>query len=162
MRSGERLARRRSLGFTFVGLLALLVVLGILLSAAGELVATASRRDRETQLLWVGHQYRAAIGLYWHQRRAYPQALEELLGAAPGSPLQTRCLRRLYRDPMTNDTDWLLVPAPSGGIMGVASKSARVPIKTANFDADDVDFKLAKSYGDWLFTFTPPRRRQTP
>ena len=155
MARGER-ARRSAAGFTYVGLLAVLVLIGILLAAAGEVAATAAQREREAQLLWVGHEYRAAIGLYFRQRRAYPQSLQELLGSAPDAPVQVRHLRRLYPDPMTNAADWVLVPAPNGGIMGVASSSKRAPIKTGNFDDADKDFAEAKAYGDWQFTY-PPR-----
>jgi type II secretory pathway pseudopilin PulG len=149
---GER-ARRRASGFTYVGLLAVIVLIGLMLGAAGEVAATAARRDREAQLLWVGHEYRAAIGRYWNQTRTYPQALQELLGAAPDAAVQVRYIRRLYPDPMTNAVDWVLVPAPSGGIMGVASSSKRAPLKTDRFDEADKGFKDASSYGDWQFTF---------
>lgn len=156
MRRGER-------GFTYVGLLALLALIGLFLAAAGEVAATAGRREREAQLLWVGHEYRAAIGRYFSDRRAYPQTLQELLGSAPDAPLQVRYLRRLYPDPMTNAVDWVLVPAPSGGIMGVASSSRRAPLKTARFDDADQGFADASAYGDWQFTFVPTLiRRKAP
>jgi type II secretory pathway pseudopilin PulG len=162
MARGER-SRRVDRGFTYVGLLVLVVLLGILLAAAGEIASTAARRERETQLLWVGHEYRAAIGRYWNRRRAYPQALEELLGAAADAPVQERFLRRLYRDPMTNAVDWVLVPAPGGGIMGVASRSSRAPLRTGHFDPADQEFEGASTYGDWRFTFAPGAvRRRTP
>jgi type II secretory pathway pseudopilin PulG len=146
--------RRSARGFTYVGLLALIVLIGLVLAAAGGIASTAAQRDRETQLLWVGHEYRAAIARYFRQKRAYPQTLEDLL-AAPDGPLHVRYLRRLYPDPMTNAVDWVLVPAPSGGIMGVASSSRRAPLKTANFDPADQDFATASAYSDWQFTFTP-------
>ncbi len=152
MKRGRR-TRRDARGFTYVGLLVFVVLLGVALAAAGEVVATAMRRDREAQLLWVGHEYRAAIGRYWSHRRAYPQSLQELLGSAPDAPVQNRYLRRLYRDPMTNALDWVLVPAPSGGIMGVASSSPLRPLKAAHFDDADQEFEKASSYGDWQFTF---------
>jgi type II secretory pathway pseudopilin PulG len=162
MQRGER-SRRGERGFTYVGLLVLIVLIGLMLAAAGEVVATTARREREAQLLWVGHQYRAAIGRYWGQRRAYPQALQELLGAAPDAPLQVRYLRRLYPDPMTNAVDWVLVPAPSGGIMGVTSSSNRVPLKTGHFDDVDHEFADAATYGGWQFTFVPGVvRRRSP
>jgi type II secretory pathway pseudopilin PulG len=154
MSRGER-ARRRGGGFTYVGLLALVVLIGLMLAAAGEVAATAAQRERETQLLWVGHEYRAAIRRYWRYKRVYPQTLQELLGAAPDAPVQVRYLRRLYPDPMTNAVDWLLVPAPNGGIMGVASSSKRAPLKTAHFDGDDQDFANATAYSEWQFTFVP-------
>jgi type II secretory pathway pseudopilin PulG len=158
-RPGPRGAR----GFTYLGLLVLVVLIGLALAAAGEVAATNAQREREAQLLWVGHQYRAAIGRYWRQRRTYPQALEALLGSAPDDPLQVRCLRRLYPDPMTNAVDWVLVPAPSGGIMGVASSSGRAPLKTGSFDAADQGFSDAAAYSDWQFTFVPGAvRRRAP
>jgi type II secretory pathway pseudopilin PulG len=163
MPCGER-ARRSERGFTYLGLLAVVALIGILLAAAGEVATTAAQREREAQLLWVGHEYRAAIGRYWVQRRAFPHTLEELLGSAPDAPVMVRFLRRLYPDPMTNATDWVLVPAPSGGIMGVASSSKRAPLKTARFDPADQDFDKATTYGDWQFTYQPPvlRRVGTP
>lgn len=150
-------------GFTYVGLLAVIVLIGILLAAAGEVVSTAARREREAQLLWVGHEYRAAIGRYWMQRRAFPRTLEELLGSAPDAPIPARYLRRLYPDPMTNAVDWVLLQAPGGGITGVASSSTRAPLKVAGFDDADQDLADASSYGDWKFTFTPGVvRRRAP
>lgn len=154
--SAAGFASRGARGFTYVGLLAVVALIGVMLAAAGEVVSTAARRERETQLLWVGHQYRAAIERYQRQRRAYPQTLQELLGAAPDSPLQVRYLRRLYADPMTNAVDWVLLPAPDGGIMGVASCSGRAPLKIGHFDAEDEHFAEAATYRDWQFTH-PPR-----
>ncbi len=154
MRRGEP-ARRSDRGFTYVGLLALIVLVGLLLAAAGEVASTAAQRERETQFLWVGHEYRAAIGRYWNRNRAYPRTLQELLGAAPDAPVQVRHLRALYPDPMTNAVDWVLVPAPNGGIMGVSSSSRRAPLKTGHFDDADSDFADATAYGDWQFTFLP-------
>jgi type II secretory pathway pseudopilin PulG len=147
--------RRRAAGFTYVGLLALVALIGLMLAAAGEVASTAAQRERETQLLWAGHEYRAAIGRYWRDKRALPQTLEELLGAAPDAPVPVRYLRRLYPDPMTNAVDWVLVPGPNGGIMGVASSSKRAPLKTGNFDEGDKEFANATVYSDWQFKFQP-------
>ncbi|HET6439577.1 MAG TPA: hypothetical protein VFG59_16045 [Anaeromyxobacter sp.] len=163
MSSGRR-AKRRASGFTYLGLLALVVLIGLLLGAASEVATTVSQRERERQLLWVGHAYRAAIGRYFSQKRAYPQALEDLLGSAPDSPVKARYLRRLYPDPMTNQVDWELLPAPgqNGGIMGVASSSKRAPLKTGRFDDADQGFEEATTYGDWQFSFVPNARLRRP
>jgi len=154
MSSGER-ARTGARGFTYLGLLVLVALIGLMLAVAGEVASTAARRERETELLWVGHEYRTAIGRYWFQNHKYPQALEELLGSAPDAPIQVRYLRRLYPDPMTNAVDWVLVKSPNDAIMGVASSSNHPPLKTGHFDDADQDFKDAKTYGDWQFTFLP-------
>ena len=153
---------RQARGFTYVGLLVLVVLIGILLAAAGEVATTAAQREREAQLLWVGHEYRAAIGRYWIARRAYPQALQDLLGSAPDAPVPVRYIRQLYPDPMTNAVDWQLQLAPGGGIQGLASSSKRAPLKTGQFDDADKDFVDAASYGDWKFTFVPVGRYRAP
>ncbi len=160
MRSGER-PRRPARGFTYLALLVLVALIGLALATAGEVASTAAQREREAQLLWVGHEYRAAIGRYWSRKHAYPQALQDLLGASPDDPVQVHYIRQLYPDPMTNAVDWVLLPAPGGGILGVASSSPRAPLKTGNFDFADQDFAQAKTYGDWQFTFQPAvfRRR---
>jgi type II secretory pathway pseudopilin PulG len=161
MARGERSPAPR--GFTYLGLLVLVAMIGVALAAAGDLAATTGQREREAQLLWVGHQYRAAIARYWNTRRAYPQKLEELLGSEPDAPVAVRYLRRLYPDPMTNAVDWVLVPAPAGGIMGIASSSQRAPLKVAEFDDADLAFAEAKTYADWQFLFQPgPARPPAP
>ena len=158
-------ARARAGGFTYIGLLALIVLIGFMLAAAGEVASTAAQRERELQLLWTGHEYRAAIGQYWRQKRIFPQTLKELLGEATNGPAPVRYLRQLYPDPMTNALDWELVPAPNGGIMGIASSSKRAPLKTAHFDDADMGFTEAIAYSDWQFTFVTAlaaRRRNPP
>jgi type II secretory pathway pseudopilin PulG len=166
MSRGEA-AGRGARGFSYVGLLALIVLMGILLAAAGDVASTVARRERERQLLWVGHEYRAAIARYWNARRTYPQALQDLLGSGPNDPVKVHFLRQLYPDPMTNAVDWVLLPAPSGGVMGVSSSSKRAPLKTARFDDADKEFVDASTYGDWKFSFLAgvvpgPVLRKTP
>ncbi len=155
MRRGSPARRRGERGFTYLGLLVLVALVGLALATAGEVASTAAQREREAQLLWVGHEYRAAIGRYWARNRAYPRALEELLGTPKDAPIQVHYLRRLYPDPMTNAVDWVVVPAPNGGIMGVRSASKRAPLKSGNFDEADRGFAEASAYGDWQFVFLP-------
>jgi type II secretory pathway pseudopilin PulG len=156
---GDR--RRADRGFTYLGVLLLVALIGLALGAGAQGASPPAPRERGAQLLWVGHAYRAAITRYWARQRAYPQRLEELLGGPPDSPIPFRSLRRLYPDPMTNAVDWVLLPAPGGGIMGVASRSKRAPIKTHGFDDADREFEKARSYSDWLFAFQAGVIRRT-
>ncbi len=148
MRAGEA-------GFTYLGLLALVVLIGLMLAAAGEVAGTTAQREREKQLLFVGHQYRDAIAAFYRRNHRYPQAIDELLQFAGGSAQPLHFLRRAYVDPMTGMLDWTLVPGMGGGIMGVASTSGREPMKRDGFDDVDGKFKDASSYADWLFTYDP-------
>ncbi len=137
--------------------------LGIGLAAIGTVWATVAQRERETQLLFVGDAYRAAINSYYasgpvaHQ---LPKELDELIEDRRG-PVLRRHLRRLYPDPITGQLDWELIRDPDGGIRGLNSTSARAPLKRAHFSADDAEFEAAECYCDWKFVFSPlrPRRR---
>ena len=154
MRPGKAGRRDRAGGFSYIGLLALIVLVGILLAAAGQVASTTAQRERETELLFIGHAYRDAIGRYYAVAHRFPVALDELVTIGDGAR-PARFLRKLYRDPMTNAVDWTLVPGPDGGIIGVASSSRRAPLKHAGFDELDAEFEDATAYSDWQFTVGP-------
>jgi type II secretory pathway pseudopilin PulG len=156
MRCGER--RGREGGFTYIGLLVLIALIGFVLSVAGQVTATTAQREREKQLLWVGHAYRDAIRRYVIQNGHYPAALADLVEFPTASGQPAHYLRRLYPDPMAPGADWELVPALGGGVMGVASSSKRVPFKRAGFDDADLGFGDAETYADWMFIFDLRRR----
>jgi type II secretory pathway pseudopilin PulG len=148
-------SRRRDRGFTYLGLMAAIVILGILLTTAARVWSFSEQRDREAQLLWVGDQYRLAIAGYFTAAHHFPLALENLL-LDDTSPVPRRFLRQLYRDPITGEADWDLILDPaSNGIMGVASKSKLAPIKRRNFPDIDVGFLDTECYCDWKFIFVP-------
>jgi type II secretory pathway pseudopilin PulG len=159
MRLGEVTGRRREQGFTYIGVLISIAVIGCLLAAVGQAARTTAQREREKELLFIGHAYRSAIARYFRENHRYPQALDELVQFELAGPQPAHYLRRLYSDPMTGAADWALVPALGGGIMGVASSSKLAPIKKAGFDAVDLGFEDAETYGDWIFLFDPRLRR---
>ena len=72
-------ARRREAGFTYIGLLFAIAIIGITLATVGVVWSTQIRRDKEVELLWIGDQYRTAIGRYRASGGQYPQALTDLL-----------------------------------------------------------------------------------
>jgi type II secretory pathway pseudopilin PulG len=151
-------------GFTYIGLLFAIAIIGITLATVGVVWSTQGRREREAQLLFVGDQYRQAIGRYQRAGGVYPQSLEELV-TDTRVPLPRRFLRRLYPDPVTGAVDWELIRGADGGIMGVASSSAEQPIKVARFRAADVSFEKAAHYNDWKFVYVvrgAGRRRVLP
>jgi type II secretory pathway pseudopilin PulG len=122
---------------------------------AGEVASTQAQRERELELLFIGHQYRDAIERYYRQNHRFPTALADLVQNTTDGPGIEHYIRRLYRDPMTRALDWTLVPAPVGGFMGVASASQRPTLKRAGFEPVDTDFDKAETYSDWTFVFDP-------
>lgn len=148
----------RAAGFTFIGLLIWIAISGIALAAVGEIWSTAARRERETELLFVGAQFRDAIGRYYEQSsgaKQYPRALEDLL-EDPRSPAVRRHLRKIYVDPITGKADWVLIKQ-GDQILGVASASEEKPLKSANFSPADQAFAEAATYADWQFVYAPAR-----
>ena len=144
----------RYAGFTYLGLLFVIVILGLTLSTVGVVWSTQIRRDKEAELLFVGDQIRDAIGRYHASGGQYPQALTDML-EDNRTPAVRRYLRRIYLDPMTVSADWQLIPAPEGGIMGIVSRSIDKPIKVAGFSAVDASFEKAECYCAWQFIYSP-------
>jgi len=145
-------------GFTYIGVLILVAIMGVLLSLAGRVWHTEAVRAREAQLLFVGDQYREAIRRYAEATPSgaarYPRALSDLLLDAR-KPEVERYLRRLYRDPITGSGEWGLVKAPDGGIAGVYSLSDARPLKESNFPPADAAFEGSGKYSDWQFVYAP-------
>lgn len=147
-------AGSRQQGFTLMGALILLALMGAGLAAFSELTSFTVQREKEAELLFRGQQYRQAIQSYYKKDRSYPKALAELV-EDKRYPTPVRHLRKLYGDPMTGQPDWAIVEAPGGGIMGVRSKSEAAPIKTGNFSLADKTFADAARYADWQFFYQP-------
>ena len=148
-------------GFTFLGLLVTVAVMGLLLTLAARVWSTTEQREREKQLLFAGHAYRLAIGSYFASGHRFPATLEELL-QDERNPIPKHHLRRLYPDPMTGKADWTLVLTPDGqGIMGVASSAQLAPLKRRNFGFNDQAFTDADCVCLWQFIYYPNRFART-
>jgi type II secretory pathway pseudopilin PulG len=147
-------------GFTYLGLMAIVVILGILLTTAVRVWSTVEQHEREIQLLWVGHAYRMAIASYFVHGHQYPQTLQQLL-VDDRTPVPLHHLRSLYVDPMTGTADWTLIMTPSGtGIMGVVSSSQATPLKRRGFDIEDA-FNDTDCYCSWRFVYYANRYLRT-
>src|SRR5207249_4031136 len=111
--------RTRQQGFTYLAVLFFIAVSGAMLAATGIIWSHERQRQKEEELLWIGNQFRQAIGLYYYRTpgtvKRYPEKLEDLLEDKRYLTTQ-RYLRQIYRDPMTGESRWGLVSAPAGGI----------------------------------------------
>lgn len=144
---------RRLAGFTYLGLLLFIAIAGIGLAAVGQSWHTEMKREKETELLFIGSQFRRALVSYYESTpsgpKQYPATLQELLRDAR-TPKAKRLLRRIYVDPMTGRNEWGLVKQ-NGRIVGVYSLSQEQPLKTAGFDPEFASLGAAKTYSDWRF-----------
>ena len=145
---------KRQTGFTLLGLLFLVAVLGVGLAALGTAWKTVKEREKEAELLFVGDQYRRALTSYYQlgpgADKHYPKKLKDLL-RDPRFPNTVRHLRRLWPDPVTGG-DWALLRDAEGGIQGVHSPSTATPRKIAGFPPVYAPFEGASRYTDWVFS----------
>lgn len=152
---------RHQQGFTYLAVLLGVAVMGATLALTGMAWQTVVQRDRESELLFVGDEFRRAIKQYHGGSGQYPRQLGDLL-QDPRFPGARRYLRKLYLDPITGKFDWVPVRAPDGGIMGVFSPSEDAPLKTAGFALADRDFEGKARYSDWQFIVLPPAAATKP
>lgn len=155
----------RARGFTLLGLLFLVAGLGIALAAIGTLWQTASKREKEKELLYIGAQFRQALESYQRVtpdgQPPFPEKLEELL-LDPRQSNTVRHLRKIFTDPMTGSTEWGLIRI-DGRIHGVHSQSRAKPLKTAVFSGANTNFMGKIEYADWVFQAAneqPPKNLQ--
>ena len=159
-RRGDRACRQSGFGYLMV--LFAMAAIGITLASAGEVWRTASLREKEAQLLFVGHQFRLALASYRDRSPEgtpdAPATLDDLL-LDKRFPTPVPHLRRLWRDPMTNSTDWVLVK-PAGRITGIRTRHSGQPLRTAH-EPRDAALSGTTAYSQWVFEAESPPEAPT-
>ena len=154
----------REEGFTYLGLLLIVAAMGGGFAAYGGLPSRSMQGGKEAGLLFVGEEYRRAIGSYYESSPAghkrYPKSLEALL-KDDRFAFNRRHLRKPYRDPLAGG-ELATIEAPEGGIMGVRTRSDAVPVKSGNFAQAQAEFEGAPRVSDWQFIYSPPTSPSGP
>jgi type II secretory pathway pseudopilin PulG len=101
--------RRGEAGYNLVILMMTLTVLNIMMAAALPKWSHVIRRDREEELISRGFQYAEAVRIFQNRFQRLPIRPEELIEVEP------RSIRKLWKDPMTEDGVWVLIPPGNGG-----------------------------------------------
>lgn len=151
--TGSRRQSRQT-GFTYIGLLLAVAILGVWLAATANVWHVRMQREKEQELLFIGNQFRQAINHYSASSvgsgRRYPLRIEDLL-LDERHLEKRRHLRRIYTDPITGKAEWGLVRLADGQIIGVHSLSTDEPVKKAGFSLRDLAFTSKRSYSQWVF-----------
>jgi type II secretory pathway pseudopilin PulG len=171
---------KSSAGFTFVAVLIIVVIMGIMLGAAGQTWQMVMKREREAELLYRGTQIRDAI-TRWYNPTQTPGTVGTMSAGGPGAkppprattlkPLKdlkyllkdptsqatVKYLRQLYKDPFTNK-DFVPIFDASQNIIGVASTSEEQPLKLdfSDYPKDSQEFNEfggKKKYSEWQFAY---------
>lgn len=149
--------RRQEAGFSYLMVMMAITVMGLSMTMAARQWKAIVQRELEADLLAKGIEIQTALALYSAHAKAgrvmpgevYPQTLAEL--TRPPKPF----LRKVYGDPVGRG-EWQLIRAPTGGIMGVRSKSREKPIKQGNFPLAVRHFQGTPTYFDWAFQYPNP------
>jgi len=149
--------RKRERGFSYIVLMFAIVLIGLGMTVAARQWKTMVQRELEADLLSKGMEIQNALALYSATMKAgrvvpgeiYPQSLADL------TRLPKPFLRKVYVEPVGHG-EWELVRAPTGGIMGVRSKSKSKPIRQHDFPPAVRHFDGRASYYDWVFQFPNP------
>lgn len=144
-------------GVTYLFLMFAIVLIGLSTTVAAKQWKAMVQRELEADLLSKGIEIQSALALYSATMKAgrvtpaevYPQSLAEL------TRLPKPFLRKAYADPMSHG-DWEYVRSPTGGIMGVRSKSRGKPFKKRDFPQVVRHLEGRASYHDWIFQHPNP------
>ncbi len=90
-------------GYNLVMLMVIVTLLNVALAASLPLWSHVIQRDKEEELISRGFQYGEAIRVFQFRFQRPPIRLEELIEVKP------RSIRRLWKDPMTEDGKWGII-----------------------------------------------------
>ena len=144
-------------GVTYLYLMFVIVVIGLSTTMAAKQWKAIVQRELEADLLSKGIEIQNALALYSTTMKAgrvttfeiYPQSLAEL------TRFPKPFLRKVYMDPISHG-DWDYLRSPTGGIMGVRSKSRGTPFKKHEFPQAVRHFDGRASYNEWIFQHPNP------
>lgn len=150
----QGLAKAHQQGFGYLGTLMIIALGAIAMQQVASTWQLQQQREREQELLFIGHQYQQAIKSYFESTpsgtKVYPSDLQELL-LDKRFPTIKRHLRKLYRDPFQPNKPWNLIKR-GNRIVGVYSGTELKTIKKTGFISADEAFENANTYSDWKFT----------
>jgi type II secretory pathway pseudopilin PulG len=143
-------------GFTYVGLVVFVAILGMVGAATLKVDGLLRRAAAEQELLEIGAAFSAALRSYAAATpqgfAPVPPTLQDLL-RDPRFPGTRRHLRKIFVDPVTGAAEWgIEYQGDKVGVLAVHSLSQAQPLKVANFDARFQHFENKEHLSEWKFT----------
>ncbi len=141
-------------GFTYVGLLVLVAIIGLVGALTIKAGALMQRAAAEDELLHIGLEFSNALRSYEVATPAgqsrQPRSLQDLL-KDPRFPGVRRHLRKIYIDPFTGHQEWGVLYSNEHGVIGVHSLSSARPLKIANFPSHVGLVGKRATLSSWVF-----------
>jgi type II secretory pathway pseudopilin PulG len=150
------IVKTRQQGFTYLSLVILLAIIGLVGAAALKVEALMARAAAEEELLETGAAFSAALDSYAaatpQGKPTQPPTLQDLLKDTR-FPTIRRHLRKVFIDPISGKAEWgITYIGDKTGIVGIYSLSQAQPLKLANFDDRFQNFENKQHYAEWKFT----------
>ncbi|WP_229423378.1 type II secretion system protein [Massilia frigida] len=148
----------RAGGFTYLGLIILVTIVGLVGAASLKVGSLMQRAAAEEELLDIGAAFSDALRSYAAAtppgQPQQPPSLQELL-KDPRFPNPRRHLRKIFVDPITGKAEWgIMYLTDKQGVLGVYSLSNAQPLKVGNFDARFLNMENKTRFSDWKFTLS--------
>jgi type II secretory pathway pseudopilin PulG len=165
-------------GYAMAALLVTLAVMAIMLTVLMPAWRHEARREKEAELVFRGEQYARAIALFRAKNSQIPNALPPSVDVL----VSGRYLRKKYKDPMTADGEFFVMPMATqaqpgmpqgpqagGGRAGTFPQPARpggstvaiggiMGVRSKSTENSLRSYRGATRYDQWMFTFnTVPR-----
>jgi type II secretory pathway pseudopilin PulG len=150
-----RLPARRDRGFTYLSLIILVAIIGMVAAATLKMGSVIQRSRAEEQLLDIGAAFSDALQSYADATPAglapQPRTLNDLL-RDPRFPGVRRHLRKIDVDPVTGNAEWgITYLGDKVGVLAVYSLSNAKPIKTGNFAPRFAGLEGKQKLSEWRF-----------
>jgi type II secretory pathway pseudopilin PulG len=116
-------------GYTLAGVLVLIGIMSVMMAMALPVWDRIKQRENEEELIFRGKEYMEAIGRYHIKFNSYPPDLDTLL--------KMKFIRKLYKDPMTENGEWKVLHPGSLVETGEAGFINQPGTKDADKDKED-------------------------
>lgn len=159
----DRTGRRRQSGYGYLLVLAMIAVVGWQAARTTELWRVESRREREEEMVFAGHQIQRAIRQYFEngpQPGCFPTSLNTLYETR--NAFGQRLLRKRFADPLVSDGQWGKIEDDDGRLRGVYSLADGHPLMTSPLRRGRSITSDAVSYGEWRFVHRPGAQTVLP
>ncbi|MBN2400351.1 MAG: type II secretion system protein [Candidatus Aminicenantes bacterium] len=166
-RGGRASSPLRNGGYVMITLIIAIAVLTVFMLMAVPLWQTAMQREAEEELIFRGRQYVTAIGRYLKKHNnLYAQNLQILH--------LEKFLRRLYKDPMTDDGRWdmvfqdnstaapKLLVVPPEQAKAYVGRAVLIGVCSSSPETGFREYRGKKKYNEWAFYFGGKENEDMP
>jgi type II secretory pathway pseudopilin PulG len=107
-------------------LMIVITIMSLGLMVAVPVWQTQIQRENEEELIFRGNQYVEAVRIFQQKNPGrFPKTLDQLM--------KEKCLRRLYKDPMTPGGEWNIIVSQEG-MGGMGRQTSIQPRRSASLD----------------------------